>query len=46
MLVFAIVVVIPVWRFCQRTECPGWMGILILIPFINQALLYFIAFTD
>lgn len=46
MLVMAIVVVVPVWRLCQRLGYPGWMGILILIPMVNLALLYFIAFTD
>lgn len=35
MLVVAIVVVIPVWRICQRTGYPGWLGILILIPIGN-----------
>ena len=46
MLVIAILFVIPVWRICQRTGYPGWLGILILIPIINLALLYFIAFAD
>lgn len=46
MLVIAIVVVIPAWRICQRTGYPGWMGILILVPFLNLVLLYFIAFAE
>lgn len=46
MLVIAIVVVIPFYRICQRTGFPGWMGILILIPFVNLFLLYLIAFSD
>jgi hypothetical protein len=46
MLIFAIVVVIPVWRICQRTGYPGWLGILILIPIANLVLLYFIAFSN
>jgi hypothetical protein len=45
MLVVAIAVVIPVWRICQRAGYPGWLGILILIPMVNLALLYFIAFA-
>ncbi|MEX2469309.1 MAG: hypothetical protein WD396_06105 [Pseudohongiellaceae bacterium] len=45
MLIVAIVLVIPVWRICQRTVYPGWLGILILIPFINLFFLYFIAFA-
>ncbi len=46
MLVIAIVVVIPAWRICQRAGFPGWMGTLILIPFVNLVLLYVIAFAD
>ncbi|MDX1755504.1 MAG: hypothetical protein R3175_05520 [Marinobacter sp.] len=46
LLAFAIVVVIPVWRICQRTGFPGWISILVLIPLLNLALLYFIAFAD
>lgn len=45
MLVVAIALVIPVWRICQRTGYPGWMGVLILIPVVNLMLLYFIAFA-
>jgi hypothetical protein len=45
-LVIAIVVVIPVWRICQRAGYPGWLGFLMLIPMVNLALLYFIAFAD
>ncbi|KKN78576.1 hypothetical protein LCGC14_0348680 [marine sediment metagenome] len=46
MLMFAIVVVIPVWRICQRTGYPGWLGVQILIPIANLVLLYFIAFSS
>lgn len=46
MLAVAIVVVIPVWRICQRAGYPGWLGILIVIPMVNLGLLYFIAFAS
>jgi hypothetical protein len=46
MLVIAIVVVIPVWRICQRAGYPGWLGFLMLVPMVNLGLLYFIAFAD
>lgn len=46
MIVVAVVVVIPIWRICYRTGYPGWIGIMILIPFVNLALLYFIAFAN
>jgi hypothetical protein len=46
MVVIAIVVVIPVWRICQRAGYSGWLGLLILVPMVNLALLYFLAFAD
>mgnify|MGYP005871667117 CR=1 FL=1 len=46
MLVIATIVVIPAWRICQRTGYPGWMGILILVPVLNLALLYVLAFSN
>ncbi|WP_166268877.1 hypothetical protein [Marinobacter caseinilyticus] len=45
-LLIAIVVVTPVWRICRRIGYPGWMGLLILVPVANLALLYFLAFAD
>lgn len=44
MLIMGIIFVIPAWRICQRIGYPGPLGLLILIPFANIVLLYFIAF--
>lgn len=46
MLVIAIAVVVPAGRICQRAGYPGVLGLLILIPLVNLALFYFIAFAD
>lgn len=46
MLLITAVVVIPVWRICQRAGYPGLLGVLILIPVLNLVLLYFLAFAD
>lgn len=46
MIIMASVVIIPIWRICQRTGYPGWVSILILVPLVNLGLLYFIAFSD
>lgn len=45
MLVMAVVMVVPIWRICQRAGYPGWIGILILVHMVNLALLYFLAFA-
>ena len=46
MLVFALVVVIPMWRICVRAGFSGWWSVLVLFPLLNLALLYFLAFAD
>jgi len=46
MLVLAIIVIIPIWRICMRAGYPGWLGILVLFPLLNLALLYFLAFAE
>ncbi|RUO77851.1 hypothetical protein CWI81_05050 [Idiomarina seosinensis] len=45
MLVGAILLVVPVWRICQRIGYPAPLSLLMLVPFANLALLYFIAFS-
>lgn len=45
MLVVAALVVVPFWRICRRLGFPGALSILILIPIVNIAFLYFIAFS-
>ncbi|MGX5914018.1 hypothetical protein ACR0ST_04735 [Aliidiomarina sp. Khilg15.8] len=45
MLVVGIIVVIPLWRICQRIGYPGPLGLLALVPIANLVLLYFIAFA-
>ena len=46
MLVMAVVVVVPVWRICRRIGYPGWLSLVMLVPLLNLALLYFIAFSE
>lgn len=45
MLLLALVVIVPIWRICQRVGYPGWLSLLMLIPIANLGLLYFIAFS-
>lgn len=46
MLIIAFIVIIPSWRICQRAGYSGWLGILAIVPMINLALLYFMAFSS
>lgn len=45
-IVGAIVVVIPMWRICDRMGHPGWFSIAALIPLLNVVLLYYLGFAD
>ncbi|HLR16774.1 MAG TPA: hypothetical protein VK099_02785 [Alcanivoracaceae bacterium] len=45
MLIIAIILVVPLWRICQRTGHPGWFALFALLPLLNVALLYFLAFS-
>ncbi|WP_242674307.1 hypothetical protein [Marinobacter halodurans] len=45
MLVFAALLVFPVWRICQRAGFSGWLSLLVLVPLLNIGLLYFLAFA-
>lgn len=46
LLVMAVLVIVPVWRICQRAGYPGWLSMFIVIPMLNLVFLYFIAFSD
>ena len=42
-LALAILYIYPTWRICQKAGYPGWLGVFIVIPLANLALLYFLA---
>lgn len=44
-LLASIFVIVPVWRICTRIGYSGWLSLLVLVPFVNLGLLYFIAFS-
>jgi uncharacterized membrane protein YhaH (DUF805 family) len=46
MLIFAIIVITPIWRICTKAGYSGWLSLLMVIPFANLILLYFLAFAD
>ncbi len=46
MLAMAVLIVVPMWRICQRAGFPGWFGAFVLIPMLNLVLLYFLAFAE
>lgn len=46
MIIFAVLLVIPFWRICERAGYPGITALLILIPLINLIFLYWLAFAE
>jgi energy-converting hydrogenase Eha subunit B len=45
MLVWAVIVVVPFWRICQKAGYPGALGLLIVVPLVNLVFLYYLAFA-
>ena len=44
----ALAVLLPMpacWRLCRRAELPGWASLLVLIPIVNVAAVYWFAFA-
>jgi len=46
MLLMAILLVVPFWRISTKAGYSGWLGLLVLIPVLNLAYLYFLAFAE
>lgn len=44
-VIVGAILIVPTWRICQRIGYPGPLSLLILVPFANIILLYFIAFA-
>ena len=40
------VVVWPFWKIFSKTGLPGFMSIVMLVPIVNFAMLFFLAFSD
>lgn len=46
MAITGIILVIPFWRICKKAGYPGPLGLLVLIPLVNLAFFYFLAFAN
>ena len=43
--VWAGIVVWPFWKITTRVGYPGWLSLLMVVPLVNVAYLYFLAFS-
>lgn len=46
MLVFAALIIVPFWFIFKKAGYPQWLSLLMVVPFVNLAMLYFLAFSD
>lgn len=46
MLILGALMVVPFWKLSTRAGYPGPLGLLILIPLVNLAFIYFLAFSE
>ena len=44
-LVILVIVIIPFWRICTKAGFSGWWSLLVVVPMVNLAFLYFLAFA-
>ncbi len=45
MLVMAAVIIVPFWFIFSKAGYSKWLSLLMVVPFVNVILLYFIAFS-
>jgi hypothetical protein len=45
-LALPVLIVWPAWRICSKAGFPGALGLLIVVPLLNLALLFFLAFAE
>lgn len=46
MLIVAALIVVPVWRICEKAGFSGLLSLLILVPIANLIFLYWLAFSE
>jgi len=46
MIVVAVALVIPFFKICEKSGHTGWLSFLILVPIVNFAFLYYLAFSQ
>lgn len=46
MVLLGVLLVVPFWRLSSRLGYPGPLALLILIPLVNLAFIYFLAFAN
>ena len=45
-LIVAAIAVVPFWRICKRVGYSPWASLLIVVPLVNIAFVYYLAFSE
>lgn len=45
-IIVMVVAVVPFWRLCTRIGFSPWLSLLIIVPLVNIAFIYFLAFAE
>ena len=45
-VIWAVIVIFPFWKINTKAGYPGWLSLLMAIPLVNLAYLYFLAFSS
>lgn len=45
-LFFGIIFILPFWKIFTKAGFPGWLSLLMLIPFANVLMLFYLAFAE
>ncbi len=45
MLIMAAIIIVPFWFIFSKAGYPKWLSLLMVVPLVNVALLYFLAFS-
>lgn len=45
-LVCTVLIIVPFWFIFRKAGYPQWLGVLMIVPVANIAMLYFLAFSD
>jgi uncharacterized membrane protein YhaH (DUF805 family) len=45
-VVYAVIIVLPVWKITTKAGYSGWLSLLMIIPVVNVLYLYFLGFSN
>ena len=46
LLVFGLILLIPYWMIFKKAGYSPWLSLLMILPFVNLIMLYFLGFSD